>query len=481
MDKGKQQKMKAITTGATWQSEGQVDPMKQRERDKTRGQRGQRGLLKPAALGLLGATLALTGCTAGGGGTDAGSAGNNSGKGAKGPVTVTMWMTPIAPEDVLKKLINDYNSSQQEVQVELTVLDFAKGREKIKTSLFAKDGPDLFYIGNGLDQSYIDANVMLPLDQAGFSKEELAKFSPLIQMNGVNGSILAAPVYYDAYLLYYRKDILKQYGFDSYPKTWEELKRTAAAITKQSGGAVMGYQHKGGDDHYNAINLTWQTFLGQTGGHFMDAKGTKSTMNTPEGRQALDYMKSFYAEGISQLGPSAVNGFREGKVAMFQFAQNVIDFDKYATDASMKGKWGVAPVPTGPKSGYSYAGGQGVAINAATAHKEAAGKALKWFIRPEHMPIWMQNGHGIPAYDLEKVDSAVKASVRAEIDKDKDNWEPILEQIKRNTPELMVEQRLAYTPRWEAQKNLLMAALGGKSTVEEALKALDAQVDQALK
>jgi ABC-type glycerol-3-phosphate transport system substrate-binding protein len=433
---------------------------------------------------LAGSMLLLGACTGSGSGSGTGNPVQAPGRAkegapSKGPVKVSMWLTPIVPEETLKERIAAYNASQSEVQVDLTVLDFATGREKIKVAISGGAGPDLFYIGNGLDQAYIDAKVLLPLEEAGFTKEDLGKFNPLIGMNADQGKILAAPVYYDAYMLYYRKDVLKQYGFDTPPKTWDELKSVAKAISTKSNGAVMGYQHKGGDDHLNAINLTWQTFLDQVDGHYMDVKTKKSTLSSPEGKQALEYIKSFYDEGISKTGPSAVNGFREGKVAMFQFAQNVIDFDKYITDESMKGKWAIAPVPKGPKSGASYAGGQGIAINAKTTQKEAAGKALKWLVQPAHMPIWMNNGHGIPAYDLDKVGADVKAKVQEVIDKDKENWDAILEQVKRNRPDLMVEQRVAYTARWDAQKKLLIAALGGFKSVDEVLKGLDAEVNQA--
>ncbi|MEK3723880.1 ABC transporter substrate-binding protein [Paenibacillus sp. FSL H8-0034] len=435
---------------------------------------------KNRLLFMLAGTMLLASACSGPGAAGPSPDGSKDAAASKGPVKVTMWLTPIVPEETLKERIAAYNASQTEVQVDLTVLDFAAGREKIKVAISGGAGPDLFYIGNGLDQAYIDAKVLLPLEDAGFTKEELGRFNPLIGMNADQGKILAAPVYYDAYMLYYRKDVLKQYGFEAPPKTWEELKSVAKAITTKSGGAVMGYQHKGGDDHLNAINLTWQTFLDQADGHYMDVKTRKSTLSSPEGKQALEYIKSFYDEGISKTGPSAVNGFREGKVAMFEFAQNVIDFDKYITDENMKGKWAIAPVPKGPKSGASYAGGQGIAINAKTAHKEAAGKALKWLVQPAHMPIWMNNGHGIPAYDLDKVDADVKAKVQEVIDKDKENWEAILEQVKRNRPDLMVEQRMAYTARWDAQKKLLIAALGGFKPVDEVLKGLDAEVNQAL-
>jgi ABC-type glycerol-3-phosphate transport system substrate-binding protein len=398
---------------------------------------------------------------------------------AAAPVKIDIWMTPVAPEETLKGLVAEYNKSQDKIAVNLSMLDWASGREQIRQSIASKVAPDLFYMGVGLTKDYIDSGVLLPLSEAGFSKQDLDMFNPLIGMNMADGKVLAAPLYYDSYLLYYRSDILAKYGFKQPPKTWDELKTIAKAISTGSKGEVIGFQIKGADDHLNAINLAWQTFLEQAGGNFFDAKANKSTLNTPEGKRALEYMKSFYSEGISTLGTSAINGFREGKVAMFEFAQNQIKFEKLDENPALAGKWAVAPVPAGPASKGAYAGGQAVSISASSKNKAAAGEFLKWLVRPANMVVWMQNGHGIPVYDLTKVDAASRKAVEAVMAKDA-NWGPIMTQIKLNGPTMMVQQRFGYGSRWDAQKRIIPAALSGKMSVDQALSSLDAEINQAV-
>jgi len=41
--------------------------------------------------------------------------------------------------------------------------------------------------------------------------------------NTVNGKLVGIPMYIGAGLLFYRTDLLKNYGFDKPPKTWAEL------------------------------------------------------------------------------------------------------------------------------------------------------------------------------------------------------------------------------------------------------------------
>jgi multiple sugar transport system substrate-binding protein len=62
------------------------------------------------------------------------------------------------------------------------------------------------------------------------------------------GKVYAIPWYIDAGLLYYRKDLLKKYGF-SPPKTWQELVETAQQITAKEkdiyGFIWQGKQYEG--------------------------------------------------------------------------------------------------------------------------------------------------------------------------------------------------------------------------------------------
>jgi len=394
-------------------------------------------------------------------------------------IKLSLWLCPISGEDVLRSQVNEFNSSQEKIFVELSVVDWTTGREQIKQAVGSGVGPDMFYLGN-IDKSYIDSNALLPLSKAGYSEEDLSQFTPSIQLNSNEGEILALPLYYDTYVLYYRKDILQKYGFTKPPSTWDELKNMAKTITEESNGEIMGFQIKGADDHLNAINLAWQTFLEQAGGHFMDMDTLKSSLNTPEGKTALEYMISFYNEGISKMGPSAVAGFREGKIAMFEFCQHQTIYEKFVSDANMSGKWGISVCPTGPKSGGSYCAPASIGINAKTEYPEACGEFLKFYARPESMLTWMKSAYGIPTYDLSKISSDRLVLIENFMAQDKENWDAILEQANRATPDAMLEQRYGYTIRWDAQKRYLIQALNEEISAEEALTSIDNEVNQSI-
>ncbi len=410
---------------------------------------------------------------------------NTSGKSTKRNI-VEAWVFPIIPPEELKKLESEFNSTHKDVQVNLTVLDWKDGREKIKTALSTNKGPDVFYIGVGLDQNYIDAKVLASAKSIGFSEKDLEKYSPLIESNMVGDSVYAIPLGYETNMLFYRKDILSKFGYNHPPSTWEELYKIAEAISKgtmkDGKPEVMGLQIVGMDDHLNAINMSWISMFQAAGGKFM--KSNKSMLNSSEGEEALNYMRKFYKNNISIPGPSAVNGFTNGTVAMFYFTQPTADQQSWYTSPDMKDKLGIAPMPKGPKSSAGYFGGHSLAVNANSDKKEQAGEFVKWISSPEKVDVFMKSAHHVPPFDLSKLDSEEKRKIDAITNADKATWDVIFQQINNNidgnAAKLLVQGRKGYTERWDAQKSQIVSALLGETKTKDALNNIDVKVNQAL-
>ena len=69
----------------------------------------------------------------------------------------------------------------------------------------------------------IDLKQHLKADSVG------AHFPAIVENNTVNGALVGMPWYTDAGLLYYRSDLLEEYGFENPPETWAELEEQAVA------------------------------------------------------------------------------------------------------------------------------------------------------------------------------------------------------------------------------------------------------------
>ncbi|MFC8094546.1 ABC transporter substrate-binding protein [Streptomyces sp. NPDC057301] len=386
----------------------------------------------------------------------------------------------IGQDDKVKELVDEFNASQDEVTVNFTQLEWKDGRDKIKQAVAAGRGPDVWLMNNGLELDFLKAGSLASLDELGYTKNDTGKFLDLAKVNEYEGKLYGAPLYFDVSVLVYRTDILKKYGYDKPPATWDELKSVASAITEKSeadGDKVSGWQFKGMDDHVNAINSTWESFLCQAGGSLTSSDYATSTQNSPAGKAAMEYMKSFYTDKTSPVGTSALNGFIDGKVAMFSFFQSVIA-NVEAGGAKTKDKWAVAPMPKGPESGCSMVGGHSLVASSQSKDLKAAGTFMKWLASPERSAEYMDFKAIFP-YDTAKVDSAVQATYDEKLQSDP-NWEAIIEQLSRNSPDLVLQDRHGWATRWEAQKASVVAGVGGQVPVGEALKSIDEQVDRAL-
>ncbi|MGW4646884.1 ABC transporter substrate-binding protein [Kitasatospora sp. NPDC004289] len=400
-----------------------------------------------------------------------------------GRTTITFWTMPfwIGRPYELGRLVDDFNASQNKVTVELTVLDWQNGRDTIKNAVMNGHGPDVWLANNGLELDYLTHAKLAPLDALGYTPEDLRRFRPLVKVNEYQGRLYGAPLYFDVGVLLYRTDVLQQYGFTAPPKTWEELKSTATTITTKSAAAgrkVTGWQFKGMDDHLNAVNPTWESLLCQAGGTLTSPDFKASTQNGPAGRTALAYLKSFYADRTSTPGASALKGFVEGDVAMFSFYQSVIS-DVAAGNEKTNGKWAVAPMPTGPKSGCSAVGGHSLVARSDLTDPQAAGSFMRWLASPERSARFMEF-HGIFPYEVAKVSPDTRVEVESYYRTDT-SWAAITAQFDRSTPDLLLQQRHGFTARWEAQKAEIPAAALGRTPPEQALQNVDAAVGTALR
>ncbi|MFJ4682465.1 ABC transporter substrate-binding protein [Streptomyces sp. NPDC091377] len=435
-------------------------------------------MARPGRRLLLAASL-ITVCTTT---ASACSATGSTGSAGDGKGTIEFWSMPywIGQDDKVEELVDEFNTSQDEVTVNLTQLEWKDGRDKIKQATAAGRGPDVWLMNNGLELDYLKAGSLAPLDSLGYTEADTDRFLDLAEVNAYEGKLYGAPLYFDVGVMVYRTDILKRYGYDRPPRTWDELKSTADAITTRSAAAgdqVSGWQFKGMDDHVNAINSTWESFLCQAGGSLTSPDYTKSTQNSDAGRTAMEYMKSFYTDKISPVGTSALNGFIDGKVAMFPFFQSVIANVEAGGDKT-KGKWAVAPMPEGPVSGCSMVGGHSLVAGARSDDLKAAGTFMKWLASPERSAQYM-DFQAIFPYKPTAVDPAVKAVYDRQVDS-APHWKAILEQLSRNTPDLVLQDRHGWATRWEAQKASVVAGVSGQTSVDAALTSIDDQVGQAL-
>lgn len=219
-----------------------------------------------------------------------------------------------------------------------------------------------------------------------------------------DGKVYGMPWLLDTKYLYYNIDILKQAGFDSPPKTWEELLAQSKAI-KDKG--LVEYPIVWSWAQAEAAICDFTALLYGNGGKFLDETG-KPAFNNEQGVATLEWMKKSIDDGltnpasIEDLEGQVLDTFNQGKAAFalnWLFMYDTANFD--AENSQVAGKVGITNIPVfervaGNPPSASVDGSSGFSITATSPNVEAAWKYITYLTsKPVQMkyssnqlPIW---------------------------------------------------------------------------------------------
>ncbi len=158
--------------------------------------------------------------------------------------------------------ICDGFSKESGIEVKVEVKDWDSYWTLLEAGASGGDMPDVFWMHINEAQRYMDADLLLKLDDyiAKDDKIDLENYYPgIVDIYSKDGSSYALPKDHDTIALLYNKKIFDKYNLD-YPTdewTWEDYAKAAAAITeagKDEGiyGTAMN-TNDGQDGWYNLI------------------------------------------------------------------------------------------------------------------------------------------------------------------------------------------------------------------------------------
>lgn len=273
--------------------------------------------LKPIRIFVV-LAVALAAC-GGGSGTGSGqSGGSNQDLAAQcptaaltsagKPVQITMWHSMTrANEDTLKKLTDEFNSSQGDVHVNLVnQTSYADTLTKFKASLGGGDLPDLMQIQDVDQQLVIDSQALLPtqacIDATHF--DESAILQRIRDYYTVDGVQWAMPFSVSNPILYFNKSVFRQAGLDpdNPPKTLDELKAAAQKIVA-SGAVKYGMALKQ-DPWYLE---EWTAMGGQlyadndNGRH---GRASKVLFDGPQGQAIFQWLSDMSKNDLAEATPT---------------------------------------------------------------------------------------------------------------------------------------------------------------------------------
>lgn len=226
---------------------------------------------------------------------------------------------------------------------------------------------------------FVDLNEFLP---SGYTDEF---FPSMIANDTVDGRLISLPWYGDAGLLYYRTDLLEQYGFDAPPATWTELEEMAATIQageRAAGNASFwGFVWQGAP--YEGLTcdaLEW--IYSFDGGTIIDAEGA-ITVNNAAAAAALDMAAGW----IGTITPPGVTGYREEESRGIWQAGNAAFMRNWpyafalgnSADSPIRDRFDVTVLPAGPDgTNAATFGGHSLAVSRFSSNAEVAADLVRF-------------------------------------------------------------------------------------------------------
>ncbi|MBD9368927.1 sugar ABC transporter substrate-binding protein [Xanthomonas sp. XNM01] len=287
--------------------------------------------------------------------------------------------------EVVAELIPEFERANPGIRVDIQQIPWTAAHEKLLTAFAADALPDVCQLGNtwipefaALDtleplQPYVDASTVVEADDY---------FPGIWDTSVIDGQLLGVPWYVDTRLLYYRKDLLRQAGFDTPPATWAEWERAMAAIKAQGGPRRYAILMP-----LNEFEQQLSFALQQDDPLLRDDDGY-GNFESEGFRRALGFYANMFEQGwapkmsetqISNVWDEFFNGFY---AFYLSGPWNIREFRK-RQPPELADQWGTMPLPGPDGPGAGIAGGTSLVLFRGSQRKDAAWKLVEFLSQPD--------------------------------------------------------------------------------------------------
>lgn len=302
-------------------------------------------------------------------------------------------------EEALEKITNDFNESQEHITVKLVNQgSYSDLSTKIMAAAKANTLPVLAQAYEDWMTEYLENDLIKDLtpyvthEEIGFSEDELNDIVDVFREANIwDGKYYGMPFNKSTKLLFYNVDYLEDAGLEV-PTTWEELREASEKLTfEKDGRKVVGLGLE------NSVTLEFNQWVHQAGGVYFDEATGEFKLNSPEGKEALEFVNGMIQDGIARTAgeDGYMSGpFARGDVAFYIGSSAGIPY--VAEPAAENGiNWSAAVLPAGKEAAAPFAGTNVVVFSSATDEEVyAAWEYIKFLINADNTAYWaMQTGY----------------------------------------------------------------------------------------
>jgi multiple sugar transport system substrate-binding protein len=286
--------------------------------------------------------------------------------------------------EVAAELLADFEHEHPGVRVRIEQLPWTAAHEKLLTAYAGDATPDIAQLGNTWLPEFVALDALEPLDERVQASPDVAAadyFPGIWDTNRIAGRLYGVPWYVDTRLLFYRRDLLGQAGFDAPPQTWAQWQQMMLAVKQrvgekryaillplneydplvalslQQGEALLRDDGRWGNFRSEGFRRTWKFYLSMFEQRLAPAASANEIANVWN-----EFARGFFSFYIS--GPWQIGEF------------------KRRLPAELQGAWATAPLPGPQGPGASIAGGSSLAVFRRSRRKDAAWQLLQYLSRP---------------------------------------------------------------------------------------------------
>ncbi len=249
-----------------------------------------------------------------------------------GSKSISVWVTTGRDQaNVISDITKDLYTGKTGVEVNYAIVD--TGTTLIRSVLAGK-GPDAaIMVAMDSPINLAMRGALVDLQTVGLDEKLMDEFSDSAWSPfKYKGGIYAIPETQNFDVLFYRKDIIEEYGL-SVPETWDEFYSVMRVL--QNNNLIVGL---------NESIVTFNSFLFQNGGKYYNDNLTETLFDTNVAYDAFERWTQLYSKYGVNRTVDFFNRFRNGEMPIGISGFSACN-QFYAASPELNGLWGIAPIP----------------------------------------------------------------------------------------------------------------------------------------